>query len=160
MPAAEKLVFRRLEDGERELAGELAASAAGWNAPEMERFGKMEGPAPAAVEPWGLFIKGTLCGLARFVPPVGKSAEVTALLLAKSWWRTGLSAWMLEELAAAAGRSGASEILVRLSGAGGAAGEILVEAGFSGPDPSDAAYPDGSWRRSAGGSGRAKTKEM
>ncbi len=148
MSATPKLTFRRLEDPERELAGELAASAAGWNVPYVERFGRLDGRTPPAGEPWGLFIKGSLCGLAWFVPPVGGGAEVAALLVAKNWWRTGLAAWMLEELAKAAGQAGAGEIVVRLAGDGAAAGEILVDAGFSGPDPEDETYPDGEWRRS------------
>ncbi len=154
MTATQKLLFRRLDETEKELAGEFLAAAAGWTGPKAERFGLAAGGSPAG-EAWGLFIRESLCGLAWLASPTGGAAEVTGLVVARNWWRAGLAGWMLEELTRAASLAGAADLLVRVAGDGGATGEILADAGFSGPDPEDETFPDGEWRRSVRTAGRS-----
>lgn len=151
MTATPDLVFRRLEAGDEELLGNLAAAEAGVDDPGSVNFG-VAGPAVPfrGEEVFGLFIRGSLAGAAWFRPPVGGWAEVVGLLLAKSWWNTGLSVWMLGELARTADLSGAEGIRARIGHASPAAGESLADAGFEGPDPEEEGYPVGEWRRRAG----------
>ena len=142
------LDFRRLERLELELAAELTAAPESAD-PKSENFGTVAIGPQSGEEIWGLFIKGTLAGAAQSGPVSGDAAEIKALFLARRWRRTGLSVWMLEQLCREAGSAGARNISVRIDGAPFSVGEVLEDAGFSGPDREDERYPAGTWTRSA-----------
>lgn len=146
MSATPDLDFRPLENGEGDLALELAAGRASG----AECFGLGGGrPPPDAGRAWGLFVRGVLCGAAWLRPPAAGTglAEVSALVLGGKWGKAGLVGWMLTRLAHAAAEAGASRLRVRLAEAAPLLGEILTDADFSGPDPEAEGYPAGEWLR-------------
>lgn len=151
MPAANDLVFRRLNGGdEEELALALAESVL-VGAPAGETFGLIDGkPPPGSGEAWGLFIRGGLAGAAWLATPPSGPALASALVLPRGRWGKGLAAFMLERLADAAAERG-RDLAVSLLTGDAALGEALTSAGFSGPDPESGTFPLGGWLRRRGG---------
>jgi GNAT superfamily N-acetyltransferase len=141
MSAAADLDCKRLDASELGLLNGLLA-----NFEEgCEGFGLAVGAAAGPGEPWGVFVRGCLCGAAWLRLKPGVPAEITALLVAKRWSGIGVGALLLGRLAQAAGGAGAAETRIRLAGGGRKLGETLEEAGFSGPDPESDDYPAGEW---------------
>lgn len=150
MSAIPDLQFRRLEESEYELAAALAGAAQPSDDPGSINFGAGAlATRSGDSELWGVFIRGGLGGVACFAPSSGW-AEVRALHLARDWRRTGLAEWMLTELARTASLSGGVGVVVRIASGTPAVGEMLADAGFSGPDAEDEGYPNGEWRLGSG----------
>lgn len=148
MSSAPDLVFRKLDENEKELSEGLAGSAAGVDDPRSEVWGiGRDGIPPESGDAWGLFVRDTLAGVAWLTPVEGGCVEIAALALPRGRWGMGLPVWVAGEAAKAAGRAGARELVVRLSGGGMPLGEMLEDAGFLGPDIESEGYPAGEWRK-------------
>ncbi|MDR3078127.1 MAG: GNAT family N-acetyltransferase [Planctomycetota bacterium] len=146
MPEKRNLECRRLTEADGELlAGLLAMSRAG-----AEAFGLNQAGRHGATGAWGVFIQGVLCGAAGLAGRrSGREAEIAFLLVSDAWRNAGVSLLLLDALVREAGEGGAREVLARLADGPRSLGEILADAGFSGPSPKDDAYPAGEWRRGA-----------
>lgn len=141
------LQFRLLKEAETEQLAALIANLSGETPPYREAFGLAEAAvSEAEVERWGLFVRGTLCGAVWLKRIPGDGGEVRGMLLADGWRKTGLSEWMLGELAKSIGISGNGRLYAVLNGVGEIMGEVMTDAGFQGPSPDDETYPNGEWR--------------
>ncbi|MDR2390241.1 MAG: hypothetical protein LBE84_00980 [Planctomycetota bacterium] len=146
MGNAADLECRRIGPDDRKLMDGLLASGREGG----EWFGLESAVNPSGLgEGWGVFVRGCLCGVAWLRGrPGGKAAEIPALLVARGWRKTGLSALLLDQLSRTAAEAGAVEALIRLDrGAGPGMEEILADAGFAGPNPAGEGRPAGEWRR-------------
>lgn len=142
------LVFRRLEDVEREFALALGVTSHNPESPRNESFGLTpDGPPAGEGEVWGLFLRGALSAAVWLEAPRGGAMRIRAAAIPKGNWHMGLLEWMLGEIAKEYRASGVGELVVRIDQGGPAVGEALSDANFTGPDPESDDYPKGEWRR-------------
>lgn len=148
MTAIPDMEFRRLEGDDVELAVALAASLADIEDERREGWGLgKNGSIPLGCEAWGVLIRGGLAGALWLAPAVGGVVEVKTLVLPRGRWGMGLVQWLLERTVEPVKNSGAKALTVTLASGSGALGEMLEEAGFTGPGLDEETYPVGKWMR-------------
>lgn len=145
MAATPGLVFRPLGAGETPLAMSLAASTLGLHDPRCEAWGVGPQGAPnAAGEAWGIFEGDILAGAAWLRRLEDGALELSAFALPRRRWGMGLLLWMMDNIVRNEAQK-ALELRIHLDCGGPSLGELLEDAGFSGPDIEDEGYPSGDW---------------
>lgn len=145
MAATPGLVFRPLAAEELPLALSLAASMTGLDDPKREAWGVgPQGASDAAGEAWGIFEGDILAGAAWLSRLEDGALEVGTFALPRRRWGMGLLLWTLDNIVRNEAQK-ALELRIHVDGGGPSLGELLEDAGFSGPDVEDEGYPKGDW---------------
>ncbi len=154
MAAQDDLEMKLLAGENLETALALAESIDGLDDPHCEAWGV---PVPAtalhAGKGWGVFVKGTLAAALWITGNPTGVGDVVAFAIPRRRWGTGLTSWMLEEIAKILGGHGCKQLRIILTGGNGYLAEALEDAGFKGPTLRDAGYPAGEWKRTVAGKG-------
>ena len=145
MTASPGLVFRRLAEEDMPLAVSLTASMTGQGDPKCEAWGVDGEELPDdAGEAWGIFEQDILAGAAWLKRADDGALELNVFALPRRRWGMGLALWMIDNIVRNEAHK-ALELRIHLDSGGPALGEMLEDAGFTGPDIEDEGYPKGDW---------------